>query len=64
MRTARPRSREEWVVRTWPRLLVWSGLALFWAACLCSAVLPEYALFVGPGLMVAGWALMLMNERG
>jgi hypothetical protein len=55
-------SREPWVVRTWPKVLIASGLALFWASCIWSAELPPEAFYAGPGLMLAGVVLTVINR--
>jgi hypothetical protein len=56
------RTPAEWILDRWPELLVWSGLVLFWAACIWSERLPLEALLVGPALMVAGVILTVMNR--
>ncbi|HLH16854.1 MAG TPA: hypothetical protein VKX45_06520 [Bryobacteraceae bacterium] len=58
-------SREDWVLHTWPKVLIGTGLAIFWASCIWSPELPAEVFYVGPGMMVAGVALMVINgERG
>jgi len=49
-----------WAVEKWPGILLKTGWALFWLACINSAQLPIEALFVGPAMMVAG---AIMKER-
>jgi hypothetical protein len=46
-------------------VLIGTGLAIFWASCIWSPELPAEVFYVGPGMMVAGVALMVINgERG
>jgi hypothetical protein len=52
-----------WAVQKWPTLLLRTGLALFWLACINSWRLPIEALFVGPAMMVAGVAMTVRNKR-
>jgi hypothetical protein len=54
---------ENWTVYQWPKLLLHAGWVLFGVACLESARLPMEALFVGPGMMVAGVAMIERNKR-
>jgi hypothetical protein len=54
---------DNWSVHQWPRLLLHAGWVLFGIACLNSARLPVEALFVGPGMMVAGVAMIERNKR-
>ncbi len=56
-------SREDWVVRAWPKLLIMGGLAIFWASCLWSAILPPETFYVGPTLMLAGVVLTVINRE-
>jgi hypothetical protein len=57
------RKFEDWTVRQWPRVLLHAGWIVFGVACLNSARLPVEALFVGPGMMVAGVAMIERNDR-
>jgi hypothetical protein len=50
------------IIERWPHIIIWTGLMLFWAACIESAHLPIEAVFVGPVLMLAG-AVMLKRSR-
>jgi hypothetical protein len=52
-----------WAVQKWPTLLLKTGLALFWLACINSGRLPIEALFVGPAMMVAGVTMPVFNKR-
>jgi hypothetical protein len=57
------RTFENWTVYQWPKLLLHAGWVLFGIACLNSARLPVEALFVGPGMMAAGVAMIERNKR-
>jgi hypothetical protein len=57
------RKFETWAVQQWPWLILHAGWVLFGIACLNSARLPVEALFVGPGMMVAGVAMIERNKR-
>jgi hypothetical protein len=52
-----------WILKHWPRVIIWVGTALFWLACIYAESLPVEFLFVGPGLMLAGVVMMKRNER-
>jgi hypothetical protein len=54
---------EDWTLRQWPRLLLHAGWVLFGIACLDSPRLPVEALFVGPGMMAAGVAMIERDKR-
>jgi hypothetical protein len=54
---------ESWTVYQWPKLLLHAGWLVFGIACLNSAGLPVEALFVGPGMMAAGVAMIERNKR-
>jgi hypothetical protein len=51
-----------WIIEHWPHIIIWTGLLLFWLACIDSAHLPLEAVLVGPVLMLAG-VIMLSNKR-
>jgi hypothetical protein len=57
------RKFETWAVQQWPWLILHAGWVLFGIACLESLRLPVEALFVGPGMMVAGVAMIERNKR-
>ena len=50
------------LIERWPHIIIWTGLLLFWLACIDSTRLPLEAVLVGPVLMLAG-AIMLRNKR-
>jgi hypothetical protein len=52
-----------WILKRWPYLFVWSGVFLFWLACINSERLPVEALCVGPALMLAGVIMIERNKR-
>jgi hypothetical protein len=51
-----------WIIERWPHIIIWTGLLLFWVACIDSAHLPLEAVLVGPVLMLAG-VIMLRIKR-
>jgi hypothetical protein len=51
-----------WIIERWPHIIIWTGLLLFWFACIDSAHLPLEAVLIGPVLMLAG-VIMLRNKR-
>ena len=51
-----------WIIERWPHFIIWTGLVLFWLACMDSAHLPLEAVLVGPIVMLAG-VVMLRNKR-
>ena len=53
---------ESWVAVRWPAVILHAGWILFVIACLNSARLPVEALFVGPGMMAAGVAMIEYNK--
>ncbi len=55
--------RWRWILYRWPHFFIWSGLLLFWSACIDSQNLPLEALFVGPVLMLAGVIMINRNQR-
>ncbi len=52
-----------WILQRWTHIMLWTGLLLFWLACIDSADLPLEAVFVGPTLMLAGVIMMQRNKR-
>ena len=52
-----------WAVQRWPMLLLRTGLALFWVACINSWRLPIEAVLVGPAMMVAAVTMTVCNKR-
>jgi len=54
---------EAWAAEHWPAVILHTGWILFGIACLNSARLPVEALFVGPGMMAAGVAMIEYNKR-
>lgn len=51
-----------WILQRWPHIILWSGLLLFWLACIDSAQLPFEAVLVGPTLMLAGVVMIKRNK--
>ena len=47
----------------WPRILVGSGLGLFWISCAAADRLPEAALFAGPLLILVGVIMIALAKR-
>jgi len=52
-----------WIIKRWPHFFVWTGVLLFWLACINSAHLPIEAMFVGPVLMLAGVVMIERDKR-
>jgi hypothetical protein len=52
-----------WILPRWPHIILWTGLLLFWFACIDSANLPLEAVFVGPVLMLAGIIMIQRSKR-
>ena len=52
-----------WILQRWPHIILWTGLLLFWFACIDSAQLPFEAVLVGPTLMLAG-VVMIKRHKG
>ena len=51
-----------WILQRWPHIILWTGLLLFWFACIDSARLPFEAVLVGPTLMLAGVVMIRRNK--
>jgi len=52
-----------WIVERRPHIIFWTGLLLFWLACIDSAHLPIEAILVGPVLMLAGIIMVERDKR-
>lgn len=52
-----------WIIERWPYIIFWTGLLLFWSACINLAHLPLEAVFVGPILMLSGVVMIKRNKR-
>jgi hypothetical protein len=50
------------IIDRWPHFIIWTGLLLFWLACIDSAHLPLEAVLVGPVLMLAG--VIMLRIKG
>jgi hypothetical protein len=63
-RTGHSRTRRiAQILRTWPKCLVMGGAVLYAAGCLNIERLPVEALFVGPGMMLAGIGMMAAKRH-
>jgi hypothetical protein len=51
------------IIERWPHIIFWTGLLLFWLACIDSAHLPFETVLVGPALMLAGVIMMVRDKR-
>jgi hypothetical protein len=52
-----------WIIKRWSHIILWTGLLLFWLACVDSAHLPFETVLVGPILMLAGVIMMARDKR-